>query len=207
MQEYIHDQNTGNFYPPPKQNNNLIIALLVLSTVLIIALVILITVWLDEPKEEPDPSNETTATTVYVEPTQEPEPSVVPTIAPTPQPTSTPLPVYYYIRKSAYDTASQIGAFNNYDNAVAYANKYASNGYEVYDAYGNMLHDPVPDSVSASSPTMSNGVMYRVRKSPYDEASQIGAFKEFENAKNQADTHKSQGYEVYDLNGNLIYTP
>lgn len=52
------------------------------------------------------------------------------------------------------------------------------------------------------SPT---GSIYRVRKSANDAKSQIGAFKELINAKNQAD--KNKGYKVYSQDGKLIYDP
>lgn len=50
-------------------------------------------------------------------------------------------------------------------------------------------------------------IKYRVRKSPNDADSQIGAFKELENAKNTANSHKYEGYKVYDMSGSLIYDP
>lgn len=49
--------------------------------------------------------------------------------------------------------------------------------------------------------------LYRVRTS-YDNAqSQIGAFKVLDNAKRLADTHKAEGYKVFDENGTLVYEP
>lgn len=45
--------------------------------------------------------------------------------------------------------------------------------------------------------------IYRVRESWENEASQIGAFYEIENAKNAADT--KAGYGVYDAGGKLVY--
>ena len=49
--------------------------------------------------------------------------------------------------------------------------------------------------------------IYRVRKSATDAESQIGAFSLIENAKKSADENKTQGYKVYDMQGNLIYEP
>lgn len=46
-------------------------------------------------------------------------------------------------------------------------------------------------------------VLYRVRKSWPDAASQIGAYKVLDNAKAQAD--KNHGYTVYDEAGNAVY--
>ena len=47
--------------------------------------------------------------------------------------------------------------------------------------------------------------LYRVRKSWEDKASQLGAFEELENAK--AVANKNKGYNVYDNNGKVIYSP
>ena len=53
----------------------------------------------------------------------------------------------------------------------------------------------------------SSSINYRVRKSANDSDSQVGAFTSLENAKEEADNYKNQGYEVYDMNGKLVYTP
>lgn len=50
-------------------------------------------------------------------------------------------------------------------------------------------------------------ITFRVRKSVNDAASQIGAYKEFENAKNRADAYKNQGYRVYTMYGEVFYDP
>lgn len=55
------------------------------------------------------------------------------------------------------------------------------------------------------SETHSAAVRYRVRKTADDAAGQIGAYAEFENAKNTADANP--GYAVYDMYGTLIYAP
>ncbi len=48
-------------------------------------------------------------------------------------------------------------------------------------------------------------VLFRVRKSKDDAKTQKGAFHNIESAKDEAD--KNAGYEVYDIHGNLVYTP
>lgn len=48
-------------------------------------------------------------------------------------------------------------------------------------------------------------VIYRVRKSPTDAKTQIGAFTVLDNAKKLAD--KNIGYKVFDVSGNVVYTP
>ena len=55
--------------------------------------------------------------------------------------------------------------------------------------------------------TEGTGISYRVRKSADDSSSQAGAFSSLENAKKEANARKDEGYRVYDMSGNLIYTP
>lgn len=50
-------------------------------------------------------------------------------------------------------------------------------------------------------------ITFRVRKSADDVAGQIGAYKEFENAKNRAEAYKNQGYRVYTMYGEVFYDP
>lgn len=111
----------------------------------------------------------------------------------------------YRVRKSANDSDSQIGAFAEYENAVKKADERRNEGYKVYDLDGNLVYAPyIP---SANENANSDGIRYRVRKSANDSDSQIGAFAEYENAVKKANERKADGYEVYDMNGNLVYTP
>ncbi|MBR5239992.1 MAG: hypothetical protein IKW04_05410 [Clostridia bacterium] len=65
-----------------------------------------------------------------------------------------------------------------------------------------------PNDEKDTQETDSNeNSFYYVRKSANDKASQLGAFQVLENAKNLADTHKAEGYKVYDSQGKCIYTP
>jgi peptidoglycan hydrolase-like protein with peptidoglycan-binding domain len=50
-------------------------------------------------------------------------------------------------------------------------------------------------------------VIYRVRKSWDDAASQLGAYTVLDSAKDLADQHKSEGYQVFDPNGKVVYDP
>ncbi len=52
-------------------------------------------------------------------------------------------------------------------------------------------------------PTTTTSELYRVRKSWADSKSQIGAYKNLDNAKEAAD--KNAGYKVYDKTGKLVY--
>lgn len=56
---------------------------------------------------------------------------------------------------------------------------------------------------SSSASTTATNTIYRVRKSWSDSKSQIGAFKDLNNAKKCAD--KSKGYSVFDNNGKKVY--
>lgn len=60
---------------------------------------------------------------------------------------------------------------------------------------------------TTTAPTTTETVekIYRVRKDWNDAASQVGAFKELENAKD-ACQKAGVGYEVYDWNGKVVYT-
>lgn len=59
-------------------------------------------------------------------------------------------------------------------------------------------------NTSANTAT-STSVIYRVRKSWSDTTSQIGAWKNLNSAKAQAD--KNKGYSVFDEKGKVVYTP
>ncbi|OJG10068.1 hypothetical protein RU94_GL000814 [Enterococcus asini] len=55
----------------------------------------------------------------------------------------------------------------------------------------------------SSTPSTPTSDLYRVRKSWADAKSQVGAYKDLNNAKRTADSHS--GYKVYDPNGNQVY--
>lgn len=60
-------------------------------------------------------------------------------------------------------------------------------------------------SSSTTTPSVAPGdtVLYRVRKSWIESSSQLGAYKDLNNAKACAD--KNPGYSVFDPNGNVVY--
>jgi hypothetical protein len=108
--------------------------------------------------------------------------------APTPAPQPAPAPANLYrVRKAWEDTASQIGAFAELENAIELAQ--SKTGYNVFDKTGVQVW-PVNQ-------------IYRVRKTWADASSQIGAFAELANAKELAD--KNPGYTVFDANGKALY--
>ena len=96
----------------------------------------------------------------------------------------------YRVRKSWKDASSQLGAFEELDNAKAMVDK--NKGYAVFDESGKQVYPAATET------------LYRVRKSWGDEASQKGAFKDLANAKAIAD---DTGYTVYDQNGKAVYIP
>lgn len=101
----------------------------------------------------------------------------------------------YRVRKSWSDSKSQIGAYSVLDNAK----KVCKDGYYVFDASGNIVY---PITSSSSSNTSNSSELYRVRKSWGSASSQIGAYKNLENAKKAC----KMGYSVYDSKGNVVYT-
>ncbi len=50
--------------------------------------------------------------------------------------------IAYRIRKSADDSTTQIGAFSDLERAKAFAQRYAEDGYMVFDMYGNLVFEP-----------------------------------------------------------------
>ena len=98
--------------------------------------------------------------------------------------------IIYRVRKNWNDPKSQIGAYSVLDNAKKCADK--NPGYNVYDNNGKRIY-----------PAVIN-VIYRVRKTWADEASQKGAYKSLANAKAECD--KYVGYHVYDYTGKSVYT-
>lgn len=63
----------------------------------------------------------------------------------------------------------------------------------------------VKEEVKKATVKPASKTVYRVRKSKDDVKTQKGAFASLESAKELAD--KNSGYEVYDGNGKLVYTP
>ena len=116
----------------------------------------------------------------------------------------------YRVRKSWDDAKSQIGAYKVLDNAKAAC----KDGYYVFDSKGNVVY-PQATNVTTPTPeveepkveepvdnTPEDQRLYRVRKTWTDEKSQLGAYKNKENAIQSCKV----GYTVYDWNGNAVYT-
>lgn len=101
----------------------------------------------------------------------------------------------YRVRKSWADAGSQLGAYAVLDNAKAQVDK--NPGYAAFDESGKQVYP-------ATSGGSDGGILYRVRKSWGDAASQKGAFKVLDNAKRCAD--ENAGYSVFDEAGKIVYT-
>lgn len=98
----------------------------------------------------------------------------------------------YRIRKSWDNVTSQIGAYKSLDNAKAECKE----GFTVYDKDGNAVY-----TKSVTSQPAVEEQMYRVRKSWDDAKSQLGAYRNLDNAKAECPV----GYTVYDKDGNAVY--
>jgi N-acetylmuramoyl-L-alanine amidase len=105
--------------------------------------------------------------------------------------------VWYRVRKTWADAKSQIGAFHELDGAKELAD--SKTGYKVFDENGKVVYEPKVEAPKEQ--------LYRVRKTWADAKSQKGAFKELNSAKELADANAKDGYEVYDENGKVVYTP
>lgn len=108
----------------------------------------------------------------------------------TPGQTEATMATWYRVRKAWSDAASQIGAYQVYDNAV----KNCPTGYSVFDEAGKALYTNAENQLAENE-------WYRVRKSWDDAASQTGAYRVYDNAVNNCKT----GYAVYDDAGNILY--
>jgi len=113
------------------------------------------------------------------------------------QPTPTPTNLYR-VRKTWNDAKSQIGAYKNLEGAKELADLHAKEGYKVFDENGKVVYEPNVLKVNQ---------YYRVRLSWEEPKTQIGAFKDLNNAKELADSRADEGYKVFDDNGKVVYTP
>ncbi len=97
---------------------------------------------------------------------------------------------WYRVRISWANAASQIGAYRAKDNAI----KNCPEGYTVYGDNGAVVYTNKKEDTTATK-------WYRVRKSWKDAASQIGAYKVYDNAVNNCPA----GYAVFNDNGEALY--
>lgn len=62
-------------------------------------------------------------------------------------------------------------------------------------------------TASSDTPTEDVTTLYKVRISWEDEALQIGAYSDLQNAIKVADANATKGYKVFDESGNVVYEP
>lgn len=98
--------------------------------------------------------------------------------------------VLYRVRKTWADAKSQVGAYKNLANAKKVADEKHLN---VYDDKGKLVYEG-----------KKKDELYRVRKTWADTKSQVGAYKDLNNAKKECDKHA--GYSVFDESGKAVYT-
>lgn len=104
--------------------------------------------------------------------------------------TSTEAATWYRVRKSWADSKSQLGAYRVKDNAI----KNCPEGYSVFDESGTAIY-------TNQAAVGQEDTWYRVRKSWEDAASQIGAYKVYDNAVRSCPA----GYSVFDGAGKALY--
>lgn len=97
---------------------------------------------------------------------------------------------WYRVRTSWDNAASQIGAYRAKDNAI----KNCPEGYTVYGDNGAVIYYNKKEDTAATK-------WYRVRKNWEDAASQLGAYKVYDNAVNNCPA----GYAVFNDSGEVLY--
>ena len=84
----------------------------------------------------------------------------------------------YRVRKAAYDSSSQIGAFTNLENALALAKE---KGYNVYDSNGNTVYQS-PQSYSGLS-SWKNGSTYETVYADTGKQKYVGKINPYEECR------------------------
>lgn len=97
---------------------------------------------------------------------------------------------WYRVRTSWDNAASQIGAYKVKDNAI----QNCPEGYTVYGDNGAVIYSNAKEDTAANK-------WYRVRRDWNDAASQLGAYKVYDNAVNNCPA----GYAVFDDSGIPLY--
>jgi N-acetylmuramoyl-L-alanine amidase len=97
---------------------------------------------------------------------------------------------WYRVRTSWDNAASQIGAYRAKHNAI----KNCPEGYTVYGDNGAVIYSNKKEDTAATK-------WYRVRKNWEDAASQLGAYKVYDNAVNNCPA----GYAVFNDSGEVLY--
>lgn len=122
-------------------------------------------------------------------------------------------PNYTGVDKKSEDNAARLAAYllmkyklditHLYTHQHWYSRKYCP-AYILphWDSFVNLVKSYLKTDTSTTTPTTSTE-MYRVRKTWEDSKSQVGAYKNLDNAKECCD--KYEGYHVYNSKGEAVY--
>lgn len=122
-------------------------------------------------------------------------------------------PNYTGVDKKSEDNAARLAAYllmkyklditHLYTHQHWYSKKYCP-AYILphWDSFVNLVKSYLKTDTSTTTPTTSTE-MYRVRKTWEDSKSQVGAYKNLDNAKECCD--KYEGYHVYNSKGEAVY--
>lgn len=122
-------------------------------------------------------------------------------------------PNYTGVDKKSEDNAARLAAYllmkyklditHLYTHQHWYSKKYCP-AYILphWDSFVNLVKSYLKTDTSTTTPTTSTE-MYRVRKTWEDSKSQVGAYKNLDNAKECCD--KYEGYHVYNSKGKAVY--
>ncbi len=123
-----------------------------------------------------------------------------PTVAPTPTPERPVIPekLYYRVRKSWEDVASQVGAYLNLDNAIA-ACQAAGPGYKVFNAAKQVVYEYKPEK--EDKPIVVENPVVEIEPIPKYNGVVIGSSSKDENGAYRGGQAGDQtGKEVYTMN-------
>jgi hypothetical protein len=95
----------------------------------------------------------------------------------------------------------KLGLGSNHGDVYGWFKKHGKTMDDVRNDVANLMKN----GSSGSDSSTDKSVIYRVRKSWIDSKSQVGAYSNLSIAKIECDT-AGVGYEVYDVNGNVVYT-
>jgi N-acetylmuramoyl-L-alanine amidase len=108
--------------------------------------------------------------------------------------------IRFRVRKSWKDAESQIGAFEDFENAKSCADDHAD--YFVFDADGIQIYP----KLAVPQKTTTLVIPYRVKINWDDPIEkQKGAYNILDNAEECADENAADGYKVFDNTGKVVY--
>ena len=121
--------------------------------------------------------------------------------------------------KTATDAANRTNSVGTYEKGIYYIyNKYPNGRNGMLniskDSSGNFAGSWINpnDNVIKEEPEQPEEPvikeqLYRVRITWEDSKTQLGAYKQLQNAIDMCNEHASEGYKVFDIDGNIVYEP